>query len=68
MFGKIIFTYLDASVEPNVISPFTWPDSVVGLKEIAIDSVGMVFWANKLSVTVGTVVVPDTVPVDVIMI
>jgi hypothetical protein len=35
--------YRELSVEPKVNSPFTSPLDVVGLKEIARDSVGMVF-------------------------
>lgn len=49
-------------MEPKLNSPLTCPSEVVGLKEMARDSVGIVFWLNKLSITVGTAVVPDTVP------
>jgi hypothetical protein len=52
---------LEVSGFPNDNSPFNALPSV-GSNEMPMDSVDMVFWENRLSVTVGTDVVLVTVP------
>lgn len=56
--------YLVLSVPPNVSSPLAAPEDVVGSNEMPIESSVMVPCAKRLSVTVGTEGVPETV-VDV---
>lgn len=53
--------YLVLSVPPKVSSPLMVPDAVVGSNEIPMESSEMVPWAKRLSVTVGTERVPETV-------
>ena len=50
------------SVPPKVSSPLVTVSWVDGSKETATTSVEIVPWLKRLSVTVGTVAPPETVP------
>ena len=53
---------LEESVPPKVSSPFSTEEVVVGSKETATESTGMVPCEYRLSVNVGTDETPETVP------
>jgi hypothetical protein len=55
-------TYLVLSTPPKVSSPLATPSVELGLYEMLMESVEMVFWAKRLSTTVGTLGVFLTVP------
>jgi hypothetical protein len=54
--------YLDVSRPPKVSSPLAFDVVVVGAKNTPTASSEIVPWLYRLSVTVGTDVVPETVP------
>jgi hypothetical protein len=61
---EILPVNFEESVPPKVSSPLTaFVPEVVGTYEIPMDSVGIVCCLNRLSLTVGTLVVDLTVPV-----